>query len=400
VPTSLLVDSIVDLTCQLVRTPSEAERDSVAGMLAITRAWLQENHLSHQLLRTPDGREVGIQATLCGAHPGPLVCLDACLDTAPVGDRQSWTFDPFGASIEDGRLYGRGAADSKVAIALFLHLIRDLAQENAWQRGELHLLLDGDEHTGNFGGVRAYLKERDRLPSFVAIGYPGDTKIVRGARGFYRAVLRTTGTDAHSGGSRVDTSQNAVVKMAELIRRLSERTAPSSPESAFPLLPRWTVTAVHGGIGFSQIPGTCESNLDVRLTPRWDEAWARGQLIETLVQLDADHPTQRATVAEERESWPAYALPEDHPGLLALQRAASRVLGRSVGTAIAGPSNIGNFFARHGIPATCGFGVRYGNLHAANEWIALDSIAPAYQIYRDAVLSWAEELEPAFEPAT
>jgi acetylornithine deacetylase/succinyl-diaminopimelate desuccinylase-like protein len=44
------------------------------------------------------------------------------------------------------------------------------------------------------------------------------------------------------------------------------------------------------------------------------------------------------------------------------------------------------------IPATRGLGVEYENVHAPNESIALSSLLPIYDIYRQAVLRWTEVL--------
>jgi succinyl-diaminopimelate desuccinylase len=54
---------------------------------------------------------------------------------------------------------------------------------------------------------------------------------------------------------------------------------------------------------------------------------------------------------------------------------------------IAGPSNIGNYLAGLGIPATAGFGVDYRGLHGTDERIRLDSIPPVQAAYHRALLS-------------
>jgi succinyl-diaminopimelate desuccinylase len=54
---------------------------------------------------------------------------------------------------------------------------------------------------------------------------------------------------------------------------------------------------------------------------------------------------------------------------------------------VCGPSNVGNYFAAHGINATCGFGVTYENLHAPNERIELDTIRMTSDVYATALQS-------------
>jgi succinyl-diaminopimelate desuccinylase len=68
-----------------------------------------------------------------------------------------------------------------------------------------------------------------------------------------------------------------------------------------------------------------------------------------------------------------------------LQAGARQAFGRDVPLAVAGPSNIGNFLARLGTEATCGFGVACRNLHGPDEAIDLSSIPTVYAAYLGAV---------------
>ena len=86
------------------------------------------------------------------------------------------------------------------------------------------------------------------------------------------------------------------------------------------------------------------------------------------------------------ESWPAYRLAPNSRLGLALTDAASQVTGRTVGTKVAGPSNIGNYLATLGIEATAGFGVAYRNLHGTDECIELATIPLVQATYHRAVL--------------
>jgi succinyl-diaminopimelate desuccinylase len=388
-------EEIVALARALVRAPSQASTevsaDSLDGVLRLLSHWLGEASLPVRELEGDDGRTAGLTVTLEGRRPGPVVCLDACLDTAPVGDLASWSVDPFGGEIRDGKLYGRGSADSKIAVSIFVHLARELARAGL-PAGTLHVLLDGDEHSGGFAGIKAFV-ERERIrPDFAAIGYPGNTKLVIGARGFFRAVVVVRGAEAHSGSLRADTGQNAVAKAARLVELLRGVEMPDDAVPGFEAGPRLTVTAIHGGNGFSQIPGRCEVNVDVRLTPGWGADWARALVHGALERLDRELPTAYRSVARETESWPAYRLDPELPPVEVLRRAAEESFGRPVPAAVAGPSNIGNYLACFGIPATCGFGVTYGGLHGADEWVDLATVEPVYRAYRQAVYEWVRTL--------
>jgi len=252
--------------------------------------------------------------------------------------------------------------------------------------GSLVLLFDVDEHTGHFGGARAYFGGAgapDRVDG-VMIGYPGPDYVVTGGRGVLRARLHVHGVASHS-GSRTMTP-NAITKAAQLVSVLAGAELPTGAGPDFPLLPRLTVTEVAGGSGYTTVPDLCTLNVDVRLTPAFDIAAAENTLRVLTDQVDAAWPGTRRTLTEITTRWPAYQLPDDSRLKTALLTAA-RQAGLSPAAKIAGPSNIGNYLAGLGIQATAGFGVDHQGLHATDERIRIDSIPPVHATYHQACLT-------------
>jgi len=84
--------------------------------------------------------------------------------------------------------------------------------------------------------------------------------------------------------------------------------------------------------------------------------------------------------------WPAFALPDGSALRGALLDAAAAA-GLHVMPKVAGPSNIGNYLAGLGIPATAGFGVDYVGLHGTDERIRLESVPFVHATYQHALLS-------------
>jgi acetylornithine deacetylase/succinyl-diaminopimelate desuccinylase-like protein len=137
------------------------------------------------VLHDAAGERVGLVCELGGGRTGSRLVLDACVDTAPFGDESAWTHPPTSAAVADGWLWGRGAADSKAGAAIFCHLLARLAGHMDGLRGGVSLLLDADEHTGAFGGARAYFTGPGAPGDVlgVMIGYPGMDHLVVGGRG-------------------------------------------------------------------------------------------------------------------------------------------------------------------------------------------------------------------------
>jgi succinyl-diaminopimelate desuccinylase len=372
------VDSIVALAQRLVATPSCAGSDAPDAVLQVARAWLEENALRPRLLRDGQNRPVAVLVEIEGKAPGPLLCLDACIDSAPAGDPAQWTEPPFAAVVRGRRLLGRGAADSKAGVAILAHVARHFA-ENGLPRGAIHLLFDADEHTGRFGGVRAYLAAMPRPPDAASLGYPGNDCVVVGSRGFLRARIVFSGKAAHSGEVK-RTGINALSKAAAFALEVDQARLPAPADKAFPFGPVATVTRLEGGEGFSIVPDRAVCHIDIRLTRTFDGAAAARWLEELTRAVD---PQARI---ETVDHWPAYLVDDGAPLAQSFIAAASRAFGRPVPADVCGPSNIGNLLAAHGVPTICAPGVSFGNMHAANEWADIDSIAPVYEMYCDAAL--------------
>lgn len=374
-PMAVPADSIVRFIRELVRIPTRAGIDEYGPLIGTMTRWFDAHGVPYRIL-SEDGQEVGLVVRI-GAAAGPTYLLNATIDTANFGDEGAWTAPPTSALIRDGWLYGRGAADSKAGVAIFCHVAAALVPRAAAMRGRLEILFDADEHTGTFGGIKAYLAGGGR-PAGAMLGYPGMEGIGAGSRGFQRAVLTVHGVAAHSGSSS-NAGVNAVVRAAELVGRLSSAELPMA--GSFPLPPKLTVTYMEGGAGFSGVPDLCHVGVDMRVTPSWNLAAARRHLEGAVRRLDASGPDLAETAIEWLEGWPAYRLDPGSVVLEALAASAREAVGAAVPAVVVGPSNIGNLLAASGIEATCGFGVRYRNLHAADEAIDLATIAPVYRTY-------------------
>ena len=364
------VDGIVALAAELVRLPSRAGADSPEPVLRRLSGWLATHGLEPRLLSNDAGETIGLRVRVMGPEAGPILCLDACIDTAPFGDPARWSRPPTSGAIENGRLWGRGAADSKMGAAILAHVLRDLVATAAIRRGGVDLLLDADEHTGRFGGARAYLAALDRRPDGAVLGYPGNDELIRGSRGFHRVRLEVSGRAGHSGSTDRD-GINAIDKLARLITALEEAELPAEPAGPFAFGPRVTVTRIEGGEGFSVVPDRAVCSVDMRLTPGFRADAATRWLGAIATRHDAR--------IEPVESWPPYLVSESDPLVRSFQSAGALAWGRDVPLAVCGPSNIGNLFAAHGIPTLCGLGVTAENVHGTDECALLESVGAAWR---------------------
>ena len=107
-------EKVIELAKSLINCQSySGHEDKAAEAL---KAYMKEAGVFDEIETDCYGNVIG---HIKGKNPGPKVLFDGHIDTVPVGNLKDWKHDPFHAVVEDGKLYGRGAADMKGAVAAF-----------------------------------------------------------------------------------------------------------------------------------------------------------------------------------------------------------------------------------------------------------------------------------------
>lgn len=377
-------NSIIELTKTLVEIPSRADIDSNSEIQKSLENWFLDKGMVFHRLFDDDNNQVGLYMHISSNKPGPVLCLNACLDTAPFGDENQWHFGPTSSHIEKGFLYGRGSADSKVAVSIFSHLAYYFSQKQTLPSGELYVVFDADEHTGRFQGIKTFLSICAKKPDAVLIGYPGNDKLIIGSRGFLRAEVTLYGKAVHSGSSR-QIGINAIYKMAELVRSFEEKSPDSNFDPDFDLEPKITATEIKGGEGYNLVPDSATCKLDIRLTPSFGRKDAENWVLNQIQEIEDNYLDTPPPKIDWKESWPAFKIPQNSFLVRCFLEAAQIEFKKKVVPSVSGPSNIGNYLASLNIPSLSGFGVSYFDIHAANERFELETIMPVYNVYRNVI---------------
>lgn len=150
-------------------------------------------------------------------------------DVVPLGDEAAWTKPPFGAEIEDGYLYGRGATDMKSGVAAFAAAAIDFVR-NSPPEGAVILTITGDEEGEAVDGTTAlldYMQIEGEQMSVCLVGEPTcpdrmGEMIKIGRRGSLSAWFTVTGEQGHS--AYPHRANNPLPAMARLMDRLASHT--------------------------------------------------------------------------------------------------------------------------------------------------------------------------------
>ncbi len=152
-----------------------------------------------------------------GTGGGKTVLLDGHIDTVEVSDPSAWRHDPFAAQIEDGRIYGRGAADMKGALAAMIAAAGCLARDKR-PKGDVYVTGTAMEEIAEGCSLSHIISSIH--PDVVVIGEATQLNLNIGQRGRAEIVIETKGRPAHS--SNPEVGINAVYKMMKLLEQVRE----------------------------------------------------------------------------------------------------------------------------------------------------------------------------------
>ena len=169
-----------------------------------------------------------------------------------------WQHDPFGAEIEDGFIYGRGAADMKGALAAMIHAAAGVDRSRL--RGRVLVTATVMEENLEGAALKAVM---DAIPpDFVVIGEATELRLVRGGRGRAEIHLETIGRPAHS--STPHLGRNAVLDMLPVIQAIAKLPLPVDPFLGPGVLALTDIIS-DPYPAYSVIPSRCRVTYDRRL---------------------------------------------------------------------------------------------------------------------------------------
>jgi len=311
----------------------------------------------------------------CSPVPGgEWLVFESHLDTvSTVG----MTIAPLGGKIEGGRLYGRGACDTKGSGAAMLWALREYARDARRPRN-VALVFAVDEEA-RMTGAQAFARKElgEFLPRLrgVIVGEPTMLQPVVAHNGVIRWRTVTRGRAAHS--SDPSKGESAISAMRAVLERFETHYVPSV-HGRHPLTGRAaaSVNLIRGGTAVNIIPAECEIECDRRTIPG-----------ETAAQVLAERDTVLAGLAVEHDS--LYVVPalDDAPGR-DFHRWLSPVLTRhgcdATGRGAPYVTDASHYAAAGAPSVVLGPG-DLAQAHTKDEWVALDQLRTASAVYLDAM---------------
>lgn len=362
--------SVVELCREFVRIPSPSGQEG--RLAALVTARMQA--LGFVVETDRFGTVLGLRA---GTRPGPTLLLDAHIDTVPVSNPSIWNHDPFGAEVEQGRLWGRGSADAKGALAAML--CAAAAMEDF--PGTLIVSASVGEEDMT---AMALAQVLERHPAdIVLVGEPTSLRLGVAQKGRAGLLLEARGRGAHS--SRPELGDNAVYKMLEAISRIRALALPSDPELG-PGICELIEIASEPRPSPGMVPYLCTARLSLRLLPGETVHSVLARTSACLQGMEGVS-VRLGECSQLCYTGLAITMPEFIPAWRCQDSALQCRLLERLGTAsFAAPyTTNASAAADRGIPT---FLLGPGSIeqaHTVDEWISLEQLQAAPEVYRIAM---------------
>lgn len=329
-------EAVVELTRALVRVRSVNDPAHGAGeapAAQLVADVMRGFGWSPRVVEVAPGRPNVVAVVDGGGGPGPTLMFEGHTDVVTEGDRASWTVDPYGAELRDGRIWGRGSADMKSGLAAMLHGVRALQRAGPFP-GRIVVAALVDEEGLMLGakhfaaGWRELIGDAVEAIDGVVVCEPEEGEICPTAKGAVRLALTFTGAMAHGAMPQharnpIPVAARVATALAELESRLVERHG--SHEHLGPTYLTPTVLLAGDTDQINVIPAIATLCVDVRTVPRVDHDRLVADVTDAAEEIA--RPAGVAVRVEVVDDRPPVDTPVEHPVVAALAAAHETVTG-------------------------------------------------------------------------
>ncbi|GAB1377494.1 succinyl-diaminopimelate desuccinylase [Pararhodobacter aggregans] len=212
----------VDLTARLIRCPSVTPEEG--GALRLLEAELSAAGFT--CTRVDRGDTANLYARWGARGANRSFGFNGHTDVVPPGNPAEWRFDPFSATLAEGRLYGRGACDMKSGVAAFVAAAVDFVRETP-PDGAVILAITGDEEGDATDGTVAlldWMAQQGERMSHCIVGEPTCPEVMgemmkNGRRGSMTARIEARGVQGHA--AYPHRAKNPLPALVRLLDRLA-----------------------------------------------------------------------------------------------------------------------------------------------------------------------------------
>jgi len=382
-------EALVSFTQQLIRIKSVfdpdmpgANEEKVALFVANT---LKEMGLTVQIEEVAPGRP-NVIGILEGHMPGKTLLLESHTDVVTAGDPEEWSVDPFGAEMKEGRIYGRGACDTKGNLAAAVMAVKAIQASEIPFKGRILLCIPVDEE-GLMLGIKSFIERgwADDVDAAI-ICEPEENNLCITQKGALRIAIRVLGKMAHGAMPLAGINPNwGMATVISELEKMQQEEITRLGKDEYLGYPSITPTILRaprkGEAQINVIPKECYTTLDIRTIPGQEHPVLIRQIQAILDRIAEDRPDFKSEM-EVLDERPWTRTDREEPVVKAMDQAYRCVTGREpVYNGVPGATDGTFLHTLKKIPIiTTGAGDRLIP-HQADEYVDINELVEASQMY-------------------
>lgn len=292
---------VIDWLRQAVQIPSINPPGQEEGMMRLITSILEKEGITYTLVEVAPKR-ANILARLEGEkHDSPII-FTGHMDVVTVSEKESlrWHYDPFGAEIVDGIMYGRGTSDMKSGLMGALYAMVKLKREGIVPAEDILFVATVDEESDMLGSKALVDHEWLRSASYSIICEPTNFNMCIEGKGRTFARVSVKGRTAH--GSMPSVGSNAIYSAIDLIEKIRAYQFPffDPYDATF-----WRVLEIFASVEPMVVPDECRFTIDCRMATKDHSNMIWAILDNIIAEAKAENPHLEVdySVDERREPW-------------------------------------------------------------------------------------------------
>jgi succinyl-diaminopimelate desuccinylase len=367
-----------ELLKKLIQAESTAQKGELAAAKVIADEFARSK-IDCQIDSWDKNRANVVAAVKSDGNRGGL--LFVChLDVVAAGG-EGWSYPPFAGAENEGKVYGRGAADMKGGIAATVAAIRQIVDSKTRLKGDIFFAALAGEESDSSGAIKFANDLRNKSPKLTGIVVPEltDFDVFTAHRGILWLKVKTIGKSAH--GSAPQLGINAITSMKFLLNELDNYKIQFVPHKRLGNC-SMSVNTIEGGKEINVVPDNCSIGIDIRTLPGQKSQDIISNFENLFAEIKQKNPRFEASVSVARE----LGALETDPDCDFVKDFCS-VVGASQTKAVSFTTD-GPHFASLGVPIVI-FGPGKPHLaHKPNEYIDIADVEKAVEHYKNIILKF------------
>lgn len=311
---------------------------------------------------------------------GKVFCYLGHTDVVPSGPEEEWTSHPFEANIVDGELIGRGAADMKGSVAVFIESIKKFLSNNPNPNFQIWVMLtsneEGEPADGKINTLIDSLTDQNQFIDYCLVGEASSSDSVGdvlrvGRRGSLSGKLKLIGKQGHV--AYPDKVLSPILEVGPIINELNQITWDEGNEHFDPT--SFQISNIDSGTGATNVvPGHLNMLFNFRFSPESSQESLKERFIQVLEKSKCSFEID----------WTLNAQPyltKKTELLSIIQTALKKINGKEAVIDNGGGTSDGRWVSPSG-SEVIELGPRNQTIHKIDEKISLEDLALLQEIYQ------------------